>query len=114
MIFSVKAGHTSVPHVRDLCGVVAREKAAIGVLITMEATTKAMRTESASAGFYRSPWDDKDYPSIQLLTVGELLEGRTINMPRTRDLRTFKAAQTSNAKRQANRSASTWNSLHVR
>jgi hypothetical protein len=92
VIFSVKAGHTSVAHVRDLRGVVDREKAAIGVLITMETPTKAMRTEAATADFYRSPWDDKDYQRIQLFTVGELLEGHTINMPQTRDIRTFRQA----------------------
>lgn len=92
IIFSVKAGHTTVSHVRDLVGVVQRESAALGVLITMEKPTKPMRTEAASAGFYKGPWDGKDYPKIQLLTVGELLDGRTINMPQWRDLRTFKPA----------------------
>ena len=99
IIFSVKAGHVTVSQLRDLVGVVEREKAAIGVLISMETPTKPMRTEAASAGFYKSPWDSKDYPKIQLLTVGELLEGRAVNMPPTRDLRTFKAAP--KAKRKA-------------
>jgi len=39
--FSVKAGlNINVAHVRDLRGVIEREKAAIGVLITMEEPTK--------------------------------------------------------------------------
>src|SRR5262245_58459501 len=36
IIFSVKAGHVTVSHLRDLRGVIEREKAQIGVLITME------------------------------------------------------------------------------
>jgi len=32
-------------------------------------------------GFYRSPWTNKDHPRMQLLTVEELLSGRTIDMP---------------------------------
>jgi DNA modification methylase len=35
IIFSVKAGHVNVAHVRDLRGVLDREKAAIGVLISL-------------------------------------------------------------------------------
>ncbi|HEV2383083.1 MAG TPA: DNA methyltransferase [Terriglobia bacterium] len=81
IIFSVKAGHTNVAHVRDLRGVLDREKAEIGVLITMEQPTQPMRTEAASAGFYKAPWG-KDYPRIQLLTVADLLSGKTVAFPR--------------------------------
>lgn len=52
IIFSVKAGHTNVAHVRDLRGVIDRQKAEIGVLITMEAPSKPMQKEAAEGGFY--------------------------------------------------------------
>lgn len=81
IIISVKAGHVSVAHVRDLRGVVEREKAEIGVLISLEEPTSAMRTEAAAAGFYASPWGK--HPRIQLLTIAELLDGRGIDYPRT-------------------------------
>jgi hypothetical protein len=48
VIISVKAGHTSVAHVRDLRGVLDREQAAIGVLVSMEAPTQPMVAEAAS------------------------------------------------------------------
>jgi DNA methylase/NACHT-associated inactive restriction endonuclease len=52
IVFSVKAGQNiNVAHVRDLRGVIEREKAAIGVLITMEEPTKPMVKEAAEAGF---------------------------------------------------------------
>jgi site-specific DNA-methyltransferase (adenine-specific) len=89
--FSVKAGKLHATYVRDLRGVVEREKAAMGVLLTMEEPTKPMRTEAASAGFYESPWQTK-HPRIQILTVGELLEGKSIDAPPSRDIRTFKKA----------------------
>lgn len=79
IILSVKAGRTGPEHVRDLRGTVERENAAIGVLITMETPTKEMRREAATGDAYRSNWGD--HPRIQLLTVGELLEGKTINRP---------------------------------
>jgi len=80
MLLSVKAGHTSVAHVRDLRGVIEREKAEIGVLISLEEPTKHMRTEAASSGFYDSPWG-KRFPRLQILTVGELLDGKGIEYP---------------------------------
>lgn len=79
IILSVKGGHVKVSDLRDLRGVVDRESAVIGVLISMEDTTKAMRTEAASAGFYTSPWGK--HPKLQLLTVSELLEGKKIDSP---------------------------------
>ncbi len=89
--FSVKAGALHANYVRDLRGVVEREKAAIGVLIAMNEPTKPMRSEAASAGFYESPWGSK-HPRVQILTVGELLEGKAIDAPPSRDIRTFKKA----------------------
>lgn len=80
VVFSVKAGHVTVSHLRDLRGVLDRESAAIGVLISMEAPTKPMRAEAADAGFYEGAWGKK-FPKIQLLTVSDLLDGRTIDMP---------------------------------
>ena len=92
IIISVKAGKLHAPYVRDLVGVVSREKAAIGVLLAMDSPTKAMRVEAAEAGFYTSPWDNCNYPKIQIITVAELLEGKGIQCPQTRDMRTFKKA----------------------
>ena len=82
IIISVKAGHVSVSHVRDLRGVIERENAEIGVLISMKNPTKPMRAEAASAGFYKSPWqEDNPYPRLQILTIEELLNGKRIDCP---------------------------------
>jgi len=99
VIFSVKAGKVTAAHVRDLRGVVEREKAAIGVLISMRKPTKAMRTEAASAGFYYSPGWKKNYARLQILTVEELLKGKKVDKPPTRDERTFKKAPRVKAKK---------------
>jgi site-specific DNA-methyltransferase (adenine-specific) len=81
VILSVKAGHTNVAHVRDLRGVIEREGAEIGVLITMEEPTQPMRTEAADAGFYHSPGWNIDCPRIQLRTIAELLAGKGLDVP---------------------------------
>jgi len=79
IILSVKAGHTGVSHIRDLRGVIEREKADIGVLIALQEPTAAMKKEAASAGFYTSPWGK--HPRLQILTVAELLQGKDIDYP---------------------------------
>jgi SAM-dependent methyltransferase len=80
VIFSVKAGQLHATYVRDLRGVVEREKAEIGVLISMNEPTAAMRKEAASAGFYEAPTGSR-HPRLQLLTVAELLGGKGIDYP---------------------------------
>jgi DNA modification methylase len=75
IIFSVKSGHhIGVSEVRDLIGVLHREKADIGVYISFEEPTKPMYREAAEAGFYTS-LDGSRYPRVQLLTIKDLLEG---------------------------------------
>ena len=81
IVMSVKGGHLKATDLRDLRGVVEREKAAIGVLISMDKPTTAMHKEAASAGFYTSPWDGGKYPRLQLRTVEELLDGKGIEYP---------------------------------
>lgn len=81
VIISIKSGKVHVSHVRDLLGVVQRESAAIGVLISLEEPTANMRTEAAAAGFYKSPGGTQ-HPKIQLLTIRTLLEeGKRIDLP---------------------------------
>ena len=91
VVLSVKAGHTGRHHVHELRGVMEREKAAIGVLITMQGATKPMREEAASAGYYESPWGQ--HPRLQLFTIAALLDGMRIDYPTVEGTnRTFKRA----------------------
>lgn len=80
VILSVKAGKTQANHVRDLVGVLDREGAAIGVLISMQEPTKPMRAEAADAGHYESPHFGS-FPRLQLLTIHELLGGARVKAP---------------------------------
>ena len=81
-VVQVKSGRVSSPLIRDLVGTVEREKAAMGLFITLEEPTRDMRTEAVSAGFYHSDLWQTDYPKIQIRTVGELLEGKGFEVPR--------------------------------
>ena len=101
VIFSVKAGKLALPHVRDLRGVLERENAQIGCLISLEKPTKHMREEAAEAGFYQHPLGKKMYARLQLITVKALLEGKKIELPEGRIDVTFKKAQRAKPKQRA-------------
>jgi DNA modification methylase len=93
IIFSVKGGQNiGVSEVRDLIGVLQREKAEIGVYISFAEPTKPMQKEAAEAGFYTSA-DGSKYPRLQLLTIEGLLTG-TQHLQRPLHVRdvTFKKA----------------------
>jgi DNA modification methylase len=96
IIISVKSGKVGVADVRDLRGVIEREEAEMGLLISMREPTQPMRAEATAAGFYRSgsegvgTWGK--HPRIQILTVAELLDGRRIDMPPLSGNLTFRRA----------------------
>jgi len=89
VIFSVKSGENVTVHdLRDLRGVLDREKAEIGVLISLQDATGPMRAEAASGGFYESPWGTR-HSRIQLVTIADLMGGKGVDIPPTGDQRTF-------------------------
>jgi DNA modification methylase len=96
VIFSVKSGGIGVEHVRDLRGVINREAAEIGVLISLRDPTSKMRGEAASGGFYTSGSEGAGswgkHPKLQLLTIRDLLDGKRIDMPPLTGSLTFRRA----------------------
>ena len=81
IIIQVKGGKTGVKDVRDLRGVLDREQAAIGVLISLQPPTKEMVAEAVSTGFYVHKTNAQQYPKLQLRTVKELMEGKGVERP---------------------------------
>jgi DNA modification methylase len=76
IVVSVKGGgNVSVAMVRDLAHVVEREKAAIGLFVTLTEPTQPMLKEAAVAGFYECAVGGKKYRKLQILTVSGLLDG---------------------------------------
>lgn len=79
-IVSVKGGdNVSVPMIRDLKGVLDREKAPIGVFLTLAPPTRPMETEAASAGFYEL--GGRRYPRLQIITIEQALHGAKPAIP---------------------------------
>ncbi len=80
-VIQVKGGRVSSPQVRDLRGVVEREGAALGLFISLEPPTRDMRQEAAAAGFFHSDLWAREFPKVQLRTVGEMLSGQGFELP---------------------------------
>ena len=81
IVVQVKGGHVSSPQVRDLKGVVEREQAAMGLFISLDEPTAPMRSEAASGGLFQSDVWQRDFPKIQLRTIGEMLAGSGFDLP---------------------------------
>jgi DNA modification methylase len=73
-LVSVKSGGVNSSMIRDLKGVLEREKAEIGLFVTLDEPSAPMRLEASTAGVYHSDLSGRDYGRIQILTIAELLE----------------------------------------
>ena len=81
VIVQVKSGKVKSGDIRDLKGAVEREKAAVGVFITLELPTQDMLKEALAAGHYESEFWDKRYRKLQILSIRDLLGGDGVDMP---------------------------------
>lgn len=86
-VVSVKAGdNVGVSMIRDLKGVIERERAGMGVFLTLTPPTKPMVQEAASAGLHEEP-GFAPVPRLQIVTVEEAmaLRDRAVQVPARRD-----------------------------
>lgn len=91
IIISVKSGNIKSGDVRDLKGVMEREKAEIGAFITLKPATKDMTKEAITSGYYESPHFGK-FTKIQILTIEDILKGKSLEYPQGTS-QTFKKAE---------------------
>jgi site-specific DNA-methyltransferase (adenine-specific) len=93
IILQVKGGKVGVSQVRDLKGVLEREKAEIGVFLTLNKPTRQMQREADEA----DPLIDPQFPKqkfarLQIITIGEIFAGKKIDFPTWWSQETFKKA----------------------
>jgi hypothetical protein len=92
-VVQVKSGHVTSAHIRDLKGVMEREKAKLALFVTLEEPTEPMNKEAATAAFYEPEhWQGRGVPKLQILTIDELLAGKRPELPRYAPEATFKKA----------------------
>ena len=102
VIVQVKSGAVKAGDIRDLKGTVERERAAIGVFVTLELPTQPMLKEALAAGYYESDFWQKSYRKLQILSIRDLFDGEGVDMPPQHG--TFKQAaraRTSDGKQQS-------------
>jgi len=81
VIISVKGGSYSVSMIRDLCHVVERDNASMGLLLALNNPTQGMISEAASAGRFHMPETERTYPRVQIFTVEDYFAGKRPDMP---------------------------------
>ena len=94
IIVQVKSGHVQRGDIATLKGDMGREKAEIGLFITLEGPTEPMRQEAVSAGFYEPEhFPGQRFPRVQILTIESLLTGEAhAEYPRVAPPATFTRA----------------------
>jgi len=81
----------NVAKIRDLKGVLDRERSPVGIFITLAPITKPMIAEAASAGFFEC--DFGKFERLQVFTVAKLLKGAKPKLPLIDQSVAFKKAK---------------------
>lgn len=84
VLVSVKGGKTVPPtYVRDLAGTVHNARdAQLGVLITLNDTlTRGAQEVIDTSGFWTHPANGQDFPTLQHISVRDLMSGHRPNLP---------------------------------
>lgn len=83
IVVQVKSGHVERGMIATLKGDMEREKAEIGLFITLNRPTRPMIQEAAVAGIYTpEQFPDHHYPRVQIITIEDLLSGVQAEIPR--------------------------------
>ena len=83
VLVQVKSGHVQRNIIATLKGDMEREKAEMGLLVTLEPPSRPMQQEAAGAGFYvPEHFPDRQFPRVQIATIEDLLNGQGPDVPR--------------------------------
>ncbi len=91
IIVQVKSGQVQRSQIATLKSDMEREKAEIGLFVTLNPPTGPMRQEAMQAGFYEPEhFPDQQFSRVQILTIEELLLGKEAQYPRYAPQPTFR------------------------
>lgn len=91
IMVQVKSGHVGVKDIRELRDVITKQKAAMGIFLTLKNPTSEMIKKANTTDPYVSPLWKHEFPKIQILTIEQLLRGERPKTPPTVSL--FQEAQ---------------------
>ena len=82
ILIEVKSGKVGVKNIREFAEVADKHKASIGAFVCFaDEITEPMREWAKKCGYYKpGVWGNK-YDKIQIITVEELLGGKSVNFP---------------------------------
>jgi len=83
IVVQVKSGHVGVKDIRELRDVVTRQRAAMGIFLTLEEPTSEMTREVNVTDPYVSTLWKHEFPKIQILTIEQLLREERPDTPPT-------------------------------
>jgi len=83
IVVQVKSGHVGIKDIREFRDVISKQRAAIGIFITLEDPTSEMVKEVKTTDPYVSSTWNTEYPRLQILTVEQLLQGKRPLTPPT-------------------------------
>ncbi len=93
VIVQVKSGQVNRGQIAALRGDMEREKAQMGLFITLHPPTGPMVQDALAAGFYEPEhFPDQRFPRLQILTIEELLAGKGAEYPHYAPAGTFPRA----------------------
>ena len=73
--------------IRDFLGAMAQERASLRIFATLQEPTAAMVKTAHTAGTYRHALMERNYDTIQIVTIRDMLEhGRRLDMPLTSEV----------------------------
>ena len=78
-VISVKGGAIKSGDVCDLKGTIEREKASIGIFLSLNPPTREMEREAAASGLYET--GGMKVPRIQILTAAQVIDDRRPQVP---------------------------------
>lgn len=91
IVVQVKGGNTGRGDIAKLKGDIERENAPMGILMTLNDPTSEMKREANLAGEYMYS-NTVSFPKIQILSLRDWFEGKTIKLPTTNIVNPFKRA----------------------
>lgn len=93
IVFQVKSGNVGRGDISKFNNDRRREKAEMGVFLTLQPATQGMKTEASSAGQYEHKVMGRSYDRISIVTIKDLVEnGKRLDIPMS--LEVLKATQT--------------------
>lgn len=111
IVVQVKSGHVGVKDIRELRDVVSRQRAAMGIFITLEEPTSEMVKEERATEPFKHPTWHHEYPAIQILTVKDLLRGKVPDIPPT--INPYQEAQVAKKRPEGRNETLSFGSLHT-